>query len=134
MFIFKRTVYFTECDPAGILFFGNYFHLSHHAYESFMAQLAPNNYFNDTNIVLPILTTEAKYRKMIKAGDIVTIGITCLSLRENSFQLLFQWKDSSGVRLADITTTHVCVNKMENKKTALPEDLKLLLEGISTSS
>ena len=131
MFTFKRTVYFTECDPAGILFFGNYFHLSHHAYEHFMAQLKPaHDYFSDERIVLPILTSEAKYRKMIKAGEIVTISITCLSLRENSFQLMFKWKDASGIRLADITTTHVCVDKLENKKTALPADLRVLLEGI----
>jgi len=129
MFTTKSKIYFYDCDPAGIMFFANIFKFAHSAYEDFMKCLeTEQNYFLNSNFVLPIIHSEADYLLPLKAGDEVEINVIVSQLKNSSFELSYNVYVSDKT-VAKVKTVHVCVKKEGFIKTELPEDLHNKLKG-----
>jgi YbgC/YbaW family acyl-CoA thioester hydrolase len=78
------------------------------------------NYWNNENYVVPIISSEATYNKPIKYGDIVSISIKVAQLKSSSFELNYECKNEKGEVVNEVMTVHVCVNKIDWKKRELP--------------
>lgn len=127
MFQTKERLSFYDCDPAGIIFFASLLKIAHSAYEKFLADISPNrNFFFDNELVLPIIHCEADYQKPLKAFDEMVISIVAADVRDNSFELNYEFK-VDGDLYAEAKTVHVCVDKTKFEKTSLPDQLKVKL-------
>ena len=120
---------FYDCDPAGILFFANLFKFAHYGYEQMMESFNLKiDFFNDENYVLPIITSDAKFIKPIKAGERLELTILVSNLKDSSFELSYTFFHNNDV-LAEVKTVHVCVDKNEFKKIELPQSFKEALKS-----
>ena len=135
MFSVKRKINFYDCDPAGILFFGRIFELCHSAYEELIASFnLKENYWSNEDYVMPIISSEASYKKAVKYGDIITINITVAQLKTSSFELNYECKNEKGEVANEVMTVHVCVSKTDWKKRELPPLVFKNLEKLTSKN
>lgn len=131
MFQTKERLSFYDCDPAGIIFYASLLKIAHTAYEKLLAEVSPDrDFFFDKELVLPIIHCEADYLKPLKAFDEIDVNIAIKELRENSFELNYDF-NVNGNMYAKAKTVHVCVNKLTFEKTSLPVELR---DGLSKYS
>ena len=121
----KRKINFFDCDPAGILFYGNIFFFCHSAYEEliFSFNLKINYWQNDV-FVVPIIKSTADYLKPFKYGDEITIEVWATELRDSSFELNYKCSNQSGDVCAEVKTVHVLIDKKTWQKKELTPELK----------
>ncbi len=129
MFQFKRRINFYDCDPAGILFYGRIYKLCHEAYEVMLESLNfKESFWENKNFAVPIIHSEAKYRKPLLSGDTATIEISVTILKKSSFELTYLCKNGKGEVTNNVRTVHVFVNKTDWKKTNITDEIKKGLE------
>ena len=125
MFQFKRRINFFDCDPAGILFYGRIYEICHEAYEAMIESFnLRESYWTNENFIVPIIHSEAKYRKPLRAGETVEIEITVTILKESSFELTYLFKNRKGEITNNVRTVHVFVNKADWKKMKITDEIK----------
>ena len=130
MFTVKRRINFYDCDPAGILFFAKLFEISHSVYEEMIDSFKLNlNYWNNEKFAVPIIKTNGEYLKPLKPGDEIKINLSVTLLKENSFELTYDWVNSAGEIMATARTVHVFVDKREWKKVSIPDEINKKLES-----
>ena len=130
MFTLKRKINFYDCDPAGILFYARLFEINHSVYEEMINsfKLKENYWFND-KFVVPIIKTDGAYFKPLKGGVTVTVNLSVTLLKENSFELTYEWMDEKGELAAKARTVHVFVDKKSWKKIPIYDEIKNSLES-----
>jgi 1,4-dihydroxy-2-naphthoyl-CoA hydrolase len=117
MFTIKRKVNFFNCDPAGIMFYGNIFYFCHSAYENLISSFDLDfDYWNNDDFFVPIVHSSADYLKPFKYEDDVVIEINVTQLKESSFELSYNCKNQLGELCANVKTVHVFINKETWKK------------------
>ncbi len=130
MFTYNSRVHFFNCDPAGIMFFGEAFKFAHSAYEVFLNTLLPEtNYFNHPEIILPIIKANAEYLNPLKQGDEIKITISVTRLLEKSFELTYNIYNKENNLCVIVETVHVCLSKLSFQKIPLDKNLKQKLIG-----
>src|ERR1035437_2413706 len=131
MFIHKIKINFFECDPAGILFFARVFNICHSVYEAMIQSFSlKEDYWNNSEYVVPISSSEAKYLKPLKYGETVTIELTVAQLRNSSFELGYLCKNEMGEVCAKVKTIHVFVDRQTWKKKEISKEVRAGLERI----
>jgi YbgC/YbaW family acyl-CoA thioester hydrolase len=130
MFTVKKRINFHDCDPAGILFYAKLFEINHSVYEELIDSFnLSQSYWNNPQFVVPITKTNGEYLKPIKPGEEIKVNLTVTLLKENSFQLTYEWINSESEIAATARTVHVFVDKNKWKKTSIPEEISKKLES-----
>ena len=120
MFNCERRINFYDCDPAGILFFGRVYELCHSAYEELIESFnLREDYWTNENYIVPILKSEAQYRKPIKYGETISVEINVTNLKSSSFELEYTCRNKSGTECVIVKTVHVFVDKATWKKSTM---------------
>ena len=123
MFTTERIVEFGMCDSAGILFFAKIFELFHSAYEELvLSSNLDNNFFENEIFAIPLITSNATFRKPIAMHEVLQIELSVVDIRESSFELKTDFFDDDNVLKATVNTTHVFVSKSEFKKMNIQEE------------
>jgi YbgC/YbaW family acyl-CoA thioester hydrolase len=120
MFKCERRINFYDCDPAGILFFGRVYELCHSAYEELIESInLREDYWTNENYIVPILKSEAQYRKPIKYGETISVEINVTNLKSSSFELEYTCRNKNGAECVIVKTVHVFVDKATWKKSTM---------------
>jgi YbgC/YbaW family acyl-CoA thioester hydrolase len=120
MFKSLKRINFYDCDPAGILFFGRVYELCHSAYEELIESFNLNeDYWSNDNYIVPILKSEAQYRKPIKYGESISVEINVINLKSSSFELEYICRNKGGEECVVVKTVHVFVDKATWKKSTM---------------
>lgn len=129
MFSYKTKIFFPQCDPAGVIFFGEVFKTAHECYERFMAE---NNYeyflFSSVELAFPIVHTEANYFSPLKLHDNVTLQLAVEKIGNSSFTIIYKFVNGDKLK-AEVRTVHVCISRETGDKENLPDKLKNILSG-----
>jgi 1,4-dihydroxy-2-naphthoyl-CoA hydrolase len=130
MYTYNTSVKLHDADAAGLLFFSRHFKLAHDAYESFMESIGFSfaNIINERDFLLLIVHAEADYRTPVFTGDRVTIKLTVPRVGETSYALSYDLIGVDGTAISNLTTVHVCVDKVRHQKKALPDSLRRALK------
>jgi YbgC/YbaW family acyl-CoA thioester hydrolase len=130
MFNIKRKINFFDCDPAGILFYAKLFEINHSIYEDVIDSFnLKYDYWHSDVFVVPIIKTDGEYLKPVKARDHISINLSVTLLKENSFELTYEWFNSDGEIVAKARTVHVFLDKNSWKKIHIPEEIKTSLQS-----
>jgi YbgC/YbaW family acyl-CoA thioester hydrolase len=130
MLTINKKINFYDCDPAGILFYGNIFFFCHSAYEELIASYnLKEEYWLSKKFVVPIFKSSADYLKPIKCSDEIIIELNVTELRKSSFELSYKCKNRLGELCAEVKTVHVFLDKNTWKKKGLIPELR---EGLKT--
>ncbi len=124
MFEIKKKIDFFDCDPAGILFYGRVYELCHSAYEGLISSFKlKEDYWNNSEYVVPIINSEAHYHKPMKYGETISVGIKVTKLKNSSFELEYECKNESREECTVVRTVHVFVNKLTWKKQPMKPEI-----------
>ena len=130
MFKITKRINFFDCDPAGILFYAKLFEINHSVYEQLIESFKlKKNYWQNDEIVVPIIKTDGAYFKPLKAGETISINLTVTLRKENSFELTYEWIDSTGELAAKARTVHVFVDKKKWVKIPIYDEIVKGLES-----
>ncbi len=130
MYTIKDTIRLPDTDATGILFYGNYFKLAHHVYESLMDAVDfPLSYvLNHADVLLLIAHAECDYRTSLKLGDKYVVNLRVEKIGRTSFILNYEFTSDSDSSIATAKTVHVAVENKSIKPVAVPASLREKLE------
>lgn len=132
MFSSKEYISFSDCDPAGIMFFSRAFEKAHNAYEKFLFENGLGSYFGAGEVVIPILNANSDFKKPLWAGEEIMVNVTLVEKKESAFSLLFTILKNTGEIAAIVKTVHLCVMKENFVKCDIPDDLTDALLKLNT--
>ncbi len=123
-FNYDRTVHFADTDAAGVVFFANYLTICHEAYEESLSASGINlkKFFVDNGIVIPVVKSEAEYRRPLACGDKLRVSVQPAFLSDDSYEIRFEITrlGAVGKSAARIRTEHICIDSVTRARKALP--------------
>lgn len=126
MFISKRKINFYDCDAAGILFYARIYELCHSVYEEMIQSFnLQEDYWANEDYVVPIIHSEANYKKPLVYNSFVEIVLSVRTLSTSAFKLFYSCKNEAGELCVEVETTHVFVDKKTWKKKSIKGDVRV---------
>ncbi len=128
-YIYRQRINFYDCDPAGIMFYGNVYRLCHSAYESMIGEImSSDDYWNSKSFVVPIIKTEASYHKPLLPGETAVVELEITQLKASSFELSYNCLNSKNEICVKVKTVHVFVDKRTWEKIKIPDAVSRALK------
>lgn len=128
--IFSSTykVRMSDTDMAGLLYFAHQFRFIHTAIEDFFEHLglSMHQMFHENPFVFVIVHAEGDYHKPLHVGDLLTIELQIKKIGTTSFHTAYEVKRGEEL-VGKAQTVHVCLDRLERKKMAIPQEFKVLL-------
>ena len=111
----KHRIRFAECDPAGIVFYPQYFVMFNNLLEAWIDGLLPEGfagYIGKQRFGLPTVRLEADFRAISRMGDDVELSLEVLRLGGKSLTLSLACTGSEGdIRMS---VTQVLVSRPQS--------------------
>jgi 4-hydroxybenzoyl-CoA thioesterase len=127
MFTTEKLIRFHHCDPAGIVFYPQYFYLLHEAQEDLLAHIGhPEHVMIASGYGLPIVKLATDFVAMSRYGDTVQIDLSLTRLGRASLGMHYRLRCGEQTRLL-ATSTVVYVNNTTSQAEALPDALRAVL-------
>ena len=124
MFTTDKLIRFQHCDPAGIVFYPQYFYLLSEAMEDFMAAAGhPHDRQVRARHGWPIVKLEVDFVRMSRDGDRVAIDVIVKRIGGASLALDYVIRGDDGDRLR-APTTLVYVDLAADKPMPIPQDIR----------
>ena len=127
MFDVRIQTYWADADPAGVVFFPNFFKFIEQADEEFFRSqgVERQGVMEQHQVWLPRVEAFSKYVAPIRCGEAIRIRMTPSLKGEKAVRLDFQiLADVTGAALAHGYVTMVCVDRIHFKSTALPDPIR----------
>ena len=132
MFEAKVQTYWSDCDPAGIVYFGNFFRLLEQVEEQLYLRAAtPRQELLDAHSVwMPRVETHVNFVNPIRHGRAIHVRLDPQLKGDKTVRFEFEMCDEdTGTRLASGYITAVCVDRATFKATPIPEEMRKTLSG-----
>ena len=129
MFTTEKQIRFHHCDPAGIVFYPQYFYLLSEAMEDFMAAAGKPQH-EQINVLgrgWPIIKLEADFVRMSRYGDRVHIDVIVRRIGGASLAIDYVIRGDDGDRLK-ASTTVVHVDLATDRAITIPDDVRAAFE------
>lgn len=129
MFTTQKQIRFHHCDPAGIVFYPQYFYLLSEAMEDFMAAAGKPQH-EQINVLRrgwPIIKLDVDFVRMSRYGDLVAIDVTVTRIGGASLGLDYRIHGADGDRLK-ASTTVVHVDLDTDRAIPIPDDVRSAFE------
>jgi len=126
--------YWSDCDPAGIVYFGNFFRLCEQAEEElYLQSSAPRQRLLDAHSVwMPRVEAHVTFVSPIRNGRAIRVLMDPQFKGEKTVKLEFQMlDDETGQPLAAGYVTVVCVDRATFKARPIPDEIRRALCGSS---
>lgn len=125
----RRLIRFSDCDPAGIVFFPQYFVMFNALIEDWVNEGLGISYaglLGPRRVGLPTVALQTEFRLPSRHGDEVELGLELLQLGSRSLELGLQVRGAEGLRVSARQT--LVTTSLENHRSiALPDDLRAAL-------
>lgn len=131
----ERRIRFSDCDPAGIVFYPQYFVLFNGAMEDWVDALGIGmaNLITKRRTGMPSVRLEADFHSISRFGDNVLLQLEVE--RVGSKSLTLQWrcvaKDTGELRMA-LKQVIVTTSLETHQAIEIPADLRAAIEGPAT--
>jgi 4-hydroxybenzoyl-CoA thioesterase len=130
----KKQIRFHHCDPAGIVFYPQYFYLLHEAQEDFLAHIGyPEHELIASGIGVPIVDLKTEFLGMCRYGDEINIHLSLSRIGNASLGMRYEIYSYSripdkGQRLKLLAkTVVVCSEVPHGKVLPIPDGLRQAL-------
>lgn len=134
IFTTPKLIRFQHCDPAGIVFYPQYFHLLHEVQEDFLAHIGcPEHQLIGQGFGLPIVDLKTRFAGMCRHGERVEISLSLSRVGQASLGMHYEIAgppDPSGktARIRLIADAVVVFMRLESGKAVpIPDALRLVL-------
>jgi len=125
---------FAECDPAGIVFYPQYFVLFNGLVEDWIDHLLPEmggfaGTIGEQRCGLPVVRLEAEFKAISRMGDDVVLSLDVTHLGHKSLTLALACCDRAGQPRMQAVQTIVTTSLETHAAIAIPSYLRQALEG-----
>lgn len=139
--VFSRLhrIRFSECDPAGIVFYPQYFVMFNNLLESWIDALLPDLGFSgliaERRVGLPTVHMDAEFHAISRMGDDVSLSLEVTHLGQKSLTLELTCSGADGVVRMRAAQVLVTTSLESHRSIAIPDNLRQALSaGISEES
>ena len=94
-----RRIRFSDCDPAGIIFYPQYFVLFNDLLEEWIDEVCPEGftgYIMRRRLGMPTVRVEAEFKHVSRMGDEVVLELDVVRVGTRSFELALTCKGPAG--------------------------------------
>lgn len=130
-FAAERTVRFSDCDPAGIVFFPQYLVMLNGVVEDWFGSVLGLPYaglIGPRRLGLPTVRLEVDFTAISRHGDELRWEVALSHLGRSSFTLLHDVVGADGMRLR-ARQVLVCTSLDSHRAQALPDDLRAAMQA-----
>lgn len=129
-FIKKHRIKFSECDPAGIVFYPQYFIMFNDLVEDWIDTILPCTYsglIGKEKVGLPTVHLDVNFRAVSKMGDDVLLKVTIKKLGNRSINLHLEcWSEDGELRM-EVDQVIVTTSLITHQAIEIPEFLRKAL-------
>lgn len=123
-----RLIRFSDCDPAAIVFYPQYFVMLNGLVEDWVNEglgIGYHTLVNERRIGLPTVKIEADFRAVSRLGDRVTLGLAVEKLGSRSMTLMLRCFDPvSGELRMQMRQVLVTTSLETHRAVAIPDDMR----------
>lgn len=123
---------FSECDPAGIVFYPQYFVLFNDLLEAWIDSLVPGGfagYIGQRRCGLPTVHLEAEFKAISRMGDDVTLSLEVTRVGGKSLTLALACLGPDGKPRMSVTQTVVTTSLETHAAIPIPAELRQALDA-----
>ena len=128
VFTSERRIRFSDCDPAGIVFYPQYFVMINGLVEDWVSEGLGVDYHAlivERRIGLPTVRLEADFRAVSRMGDQVVLGLAVERLGSRSMTLALRCFDpASGELRMQMKQVLVTTSLESHRAVEIPQDLR----------
>ncbi len=125
---------FDDVDGAGIVYYPQFFHLCHKAFEDFFDDASSVSYpslINDLRRGFPTVAINSEFMAPLRYGDIVLVKLAIEKIGRSSVTFKYEIRRKKDAELCfSAHITKVFMDLDSNSVLALPDDMRTLLENI----
>jgi len=130
--LFQRTrrIRFSECDPAGIVFYPQYFVMFNDLMEAWVDELVTDGFRGliiERRVGMPTVRLEADFRAISRMGDLVTLELEVERLGNKSLNLAWRCLGEDGELRMGAQQTIVFTSLDTHRAIAVPDDFRQAL-------
>lgn len=133
----SHRIRFSECDPAGIVFYPQYFVMFNDLLEAWVDQLLPEvgfaGYIGTLRQGLPTVRLEADFRAISRMGDAVTLSLDLERLGEKSLTLALACTGTEGDLRMQVRQVLVTTSLVTHQAIPVPDMLRRALTSEKTN-
>ena len=123
-----RMIRFSDCDPAGIVFYPQYFVMLNGLVEDWVSEGLGIDYhalISDRRVGLPTVRLEADFRAVSRMGDQVSLGLSVERLGSRSMSLVLRcFEPVSGEVRMQVKQVLVTTSLVSHRAVEIPQDLR----------
>lgn len=124
-FSYHRTIYLSDTDAAGVIYFANALKICHEAYEIWLAEIgiSLSQILKQKQMFIPIVHAEIDFLSPVFCGDQLQIDLEIKLIQDNEFIINYQIfkQESPNKPVAIAKTKHVCINPQIRSRITLPK-------------
>jgi 4-hydroxybenzoyl-CoA thioesterase len=127
----KHKIHFSECDPAGIVFYPMYFVMFNDLLEAWIDELLPDGYhglIGARRIGRPTVHLEVEFKAVSRMGDQVWLSLEVKRLGNTSLIVTWECVGEDGVVRLTTTQTLVLTSLDTHRPIPIPDDLRAAIE------
>lgn len=127
----RHRIRFSDCDPAGIVFYPQYFVLFNDLLEEWIDTLLEGgfaDYIGRHRYGLPTVRLEAEFRNVSRMGEEVVLTLDIARISARSFDLRLECRCPAGVSRMSATQTLVTTSLETHQSIPIPDELRRALE------
>lgn len=138
-FRLPHRIRFSECDPAGIVFYPQYFVMFNDLLEAWVDHLLPDGGFAgfilERRCGLPSVRIEADFKAISRMGDDVELSLDVAHIGRRSLVLQLACRGADGGLRMQVRQTLVTTSLRTHEAISIPDDLRQALgvESLSLS-
>jgi YbgC/YbaW family acyl-CoA thioester hydrolase len=124
--------YWSDCDPAGIVYFGNFFRLVEQGEEELYLRAATHRQklLDAHSVWMPRVEAHVSFVSPIRNGRAIRVRMDPQFKGEKTVRFDFEvLDDETEIRLASGYMTVVCVDRATFKARPIPEEIRQALSG-----
>ena len=133
-FVRTRRIRFSDCDPAGIVFYPQYFVFFNDLIEEWFDAVLPGGYAGyilESRCGLPTVRLEAEFKSISRMGEDVTLELRVARVGSRSLELDSECRGADGARRMAFKQTLVTTSLETHRAIPIPEQLRGVLTGPS---
>ena len=125
IFSTSKKIRFHHCDPAGIVFYPQFFYLLHEAQEDFLAHIGfPEHVMIASGYGVPIVDLKTEFLGMCRNGDDITIHLSLSKVGASSIGMAYTITGDDGKVRLRASCVVVYSTVPQGRPTRLPDDLR----------
>lgn len=130
-----QKIRFDDVDGAGIVYYPQYFHLCHKAFEDFFDESEDFSYpqlINDLRRGFPTVAIQSEFSAPLRYGDVATISLALKKIGRSSASLSYEiHRQQDSVLCFSACITLVFMDLENHKVLPIPDDIRNLLKSIA---